>query len=260
MASAPRHEKLPKSPREKPSATLFVKPLESPRQKSPEPQEKPSEQSLEQIPLPARRQKKTKSAIYKALKREDEKYEGIDFDVLPPTWSNEDKRKMRKVMRSMSIGYKNDINKERISKMVQQVRYSGPVETALAREIIGLLQKDNNLMNYMDLKHVAFSTFSRNTYDWDKVAELMDNKHTPAECKEYWYMELYPRVKNMGFSEANDKQLMELAIENKYQNWDKVADKIIGHTEFQCYVHFRRNLIKKIQKPKEKQSIQKNND
>lgn len=188
--------------------------------------------------------------LSRALRLEDQKYSDINFNEPPAFWSMEDKMKMWDVVCTLTIQFKIRLNIDIVYKLKRHARCEGLREVAMYTSIMRKLNEEIVRLRRIELKELPSDSFKciLKTYDWDEVAEQLNTSHTPAQCKEYWYMDLCPKIKKMTFCSKTRKMLLKLAVENKYCNWDQIAEKIPGYTEYQIYVYFRRNIYNNLEK------------
>ncbi|XP_035778764.1 uncharacterized protein LOC118459464 [Anopheles albimanus] len=81
------------------------------------------------------------------------------------------------------------------------------------------------------------------TVDWLQVSNVaVSQRHTPAACEGMWNNYLRPGIRRVIW-EAEEESLLEQACqEYGYQDWEKIAQRIEGRSQYQCLIHFQANL------------------
>ncbi|CUG93136.1 Myb-like DNA-binding domain, putative [Bodo saltans] len=73
--------------------------------------------------------------------------------------------------------------------------------------------------------------------NWDRVASMLENRKTPQQCKDRWYMYLDPSVNKGEWTSDEEEKLVQLQ-ELFPAQWELIASQIKGRMAWQCEQHF----------------------
>ncbi|XP_013165531.1 PREDICTED: snRNA-activating protein complex subunit 4 [Papilio xuthus] len=123
-----------------------------------------------------------------------------------------------------------DLNREK--KIKPSIKIDRKIET-LRHEIV--------LINKMTLKQSALPIGEE--YDWESIAERLNNRHSAQEYEALWKLFLHPDINKNAWSKNEHTSLQKIAFNNNFQNWDDIAAKLgTKRTGYQCFVYFRTNM------------------
>uniref|UniRef100_A0A6V7L153 Myb-like domain-containing protein n=1 Tax=Bracon brevicornis TaxID=1563983 RepID=A0A6V7L153_9HYME len=77
-------------------------------------------------------------------------------------------------------------------------------------------------------------------FDWMKISALtLRSRHTPDECRNFWNVWLHPHINRNNFTDSEDTLIYDIAHEQKFQNWELLAEKLGGgRTSYQYFYRF----------------------
>ncbi|ETN59679.1 hypothetical protein AND_008687 [Anopheles darlingi] len=79
--------------------------------------------------------------------------------------------------------------------------------------------------------------------DWLQVSNVaVSQRHTPAACEGMWNNYLRPGIRRGNWEEHEESLLEQACQEYGYQDWEKIAQRIEGRSQYQCLMHFQTNL------------------
>lgn len=73
--------------------------------------------------------------------------------------------------------------------------------------------------------------------NWDRVASMLENRKTPQQCKDRWYMYLDPAVNKGEWTSSEEETLLQLQ-ELFPAQWGTIASQIKGRQAWQCEQHY----------------------
>jgi hypothetical protein len=73
--------------------------------------------------------------------------------------------------------------------------------------------------------------------NWDRVASMLENRKTPQQCKDRWYMYLDPSVNKGEWTSDEEDKLVQLQ-ELFPAQWELIASQIKGRMAWQCEQHY----------------------
>ncbi|XP_022085192.1 uncharacterized protein LOC110976323 isoform X2 [Acanthaster planci] len=77
--------------------------------------------------------------------------------------------------------------------------------------------------------------------DWEFIANVdLDGERTGEECRLHWQNHLHPSINHEPWTETQKKDLIKVAAEHEYRDWEQIAEKLeTGRTAFQCLWMFQ---------------------
>lgn len=83
-------------------------------------------------------------------------------------------------------------------------------------------------------------------FDWDVISTRMKKPHSTRDCKAIWDLYMNPCFNKASWKKKECLSLLQVAKTLKFQNWDKIAEKLnTRRSGFQCFVKYQRHLSKR---------------
>lgn len=167
------------------------------------------------------------------------KHQMYDFSTLSsvPGWTIKDKTDFVGIILKMSQDIKiNELN-SKISEIQRQSKEKNADEVDM--EVSNIRSKIEAVSKQV-LKDVALPIDQE--YDWDTIANMLHHRHSAEECRSLWKLYLHPSINKNKWSKTEHANLVKIAKENNFQDWDKIAkDLNSGRSGYQCFVYYRTN-------------------
>ncbi|KAL0487118.1 transcription factor myb, partial [Acrasis kona] len=115
------------------------------------------------------------------------------------------------------------------------------------RDSIGVLFNDMK-----DIERMSEDEYEKviNEINWEKISDLVGKHRTPYECEKKWKNELSSRINRKKWTHDEDRLLLQLANENKSQNWPSIAKLVGDRPTIHVLQRFQRSLNVNMMKSK----------
>ncbi|CAK1541053.1 unnamed protein product [Leptosia nina] len=148
-------------------------------------------------------------------------------------WTLSDKKKLTKLILTLSQNCKRQELKSKLSKLKREANQDTNEISSLEDQI--------SKISSMSLKELALPI--EVDYDWCYIANKLNLKHNPQEYKAIWKLFLHPSINKQAFSKKEHNTLLQLASKNNFQNWDSIAKQLnTNRSPYQCFVYFRTHV------------------
>ncbi|XP_034837353.1 snRNA-activating protein complex subunit 4-like [Maniola hyperantus] len=153
-------------------------------------------------------------------------------------WTVKDKCHLTMLIHKLS----KDMKKKRLnSQTLALQREDKNMKTTKNNKIISELKREIANVNKEPLKTLALLIDEE--YDWDYIANKMQNRHSPNEYRALWKLFLHPSINKSVWTKSEHLSLQKIAFEKEFQDWDAIAQELgTGRTNYQCFVYFRTNI------------------
>jgi hypothetical protein len=103
----------------------------------------------------------------------------------------------------------------------------------------------NSWWTESDTQELVASVIKHGTYNWKQIA-YTTGRHTSLECFHHWHTKANPIYKKrIPWSVEEDAKLIQL-VKIYTNNWEKIAEHMIGRTDLQCRERYCNVLDSKI--------------
>lgn len=87
--------------------------------------------------------------------------------------------------------------------------------------------------------------------NWSSVARVMGTNRTRSQCAQRWIRCLNPVIKRDGWSEEEDKKLMDIVSKFGEKRWMRISSEMGNRSDVQCrhrYFSIKKSMEENIQK------------
>lgn len=161
-----------------------------------------------------------------------------DFSLVlsAPGWTVRDKSQLVTLIHKISI----DIKKKQLHDQITNLQRTNEPSKDLDKQIMAI-RKEIDKVSKLPLSKVALPIDEE--YDWEMISNKLNRRHTAHEYQALWKLFFHPSINKNGWGTEEHTKLQKIALQNRKQNWDKIAHELnSGRTGYQCFVYFRTNM------------------
>ncbi|KPJ19168.1 snRNA-activating protein complex subunit 4 [Papilio machaon] len=155
-----------------------------------------------------------------------------------PGWTVRDKSQFLTMIHRVSL----DILRKKVETKITELNREKKIQPNIKIDRkIEALKHEIVLINKMTLKQSALPI--NEDYDWDCIANKLNNRHSAHEYEALWKLFLHPNINKSAWSKNEHTSLQKIAFSNNFQNWEDIATRLgTKRTGYQCFVYFRTNM------------------
>lgn len=99
--------------------------------------------------------------------------------------------------------------------------------------------QDFNEMSISDLNEIIDADYPLFSINWNLISfKDLQSSHSVTECMGIWYSYLKPDINRDPFTDDENAILSHVVVENKYQDWNEIAQYLDRRTCLQTFVYF----------------------
>ncbi|GJQ67653.1 hypothetical protein Trydic_g16484 [Trypoxylus dichotomus] len=168
------------------------------------------------------------------------------------SWTVEDQVILRRAIIFNYNTYSIDKLESNLKVLEASKKVSSSVETVndVEAKVLSIKEKLVDLKTNSD--HVPPPLDTDVEIDWLNISKCdLDNRHLPEACKAFWNIYLHPSINKEDWTEAENKQIVNLAKKYNFQNWEQIAKELNNNRSgFVVCVHYNTSLSERIRRDK----------
>lgn len=154
-----------------------------------------------------------------------------------PGWTVKDKSEFISSVLKMSKDYR----VKELNSKIAEIRRDTKIPESQKDTLIDAIKAEISTVSKKPLKEVALPI--EEDYDWDAIANKLNNRHSAQEYASLWKLFLHPSINKEFWSKTEHLSLQRYAHSNNLVDWDKIAKSLnTKRTGYQCFVYFRTNM------------------